>query len=81
MRGSNFIDLTGKRFGRLIVIERVDNYVHINKNGKRRFTTQWLCKCDCGNGKITRGISLKSGHTKIMWVFRDRNKKTKWKKI
>ena len=36
-----FIDLTGQKFGRLIVIER-DN----NTNKKRG--TFWICKCDCG---------------------------------
>ena len=36
-------DLTGKKFGRLTVLEYVGR-----KSGK----TLWLCKCDCGN-KIT----------------------------
>lgn len=36
------IDLTGKRFGRLTVLEKVEgNYT--NKSSK------WKCKCDCGN--------------------------------
>ena len=35
-----FIDLTGKKFDMLTVIERAENI------GKR---TQWVCKCDCGN--------------------------------
>lgn len=50
-----FIDLTGKRFGRLIVIKRVEN----NFFG----VLYWLCKCDCGNFKIIRGNNLKSGKT------------------
>jgi len=45
------IDLSKQKFGRLIVIERVENY-------------KWLCKCDCGIEKIIRGSSLKSGDTK-----------------
>lgn len=45
-----FIDLTGQKFGRLIVIE-------YKQNGK------WLCKCDCGNEKVVRGDSLKQGLT------------------
>jgi len=36
---SKLIDLTGQRFDKLVVIERV-------KSTKR---TRWLCKCDCGN--------------------------------
>lgn len=38
-------DLTGKRFGKLIVLKE-DGYV-IGSNGKRR--RLWLCQCDCGN--------------------------------
>lgn len=52
----NFIDLTGQRFERLTVIERVEN------DKKRQ--SQWKCKCDCGNESIVRGIDLKSGNTK-----------------
>lgn len=45
---SKLKDLTGKRFGKLVVIKRADDYVY--PNGKRR--VQWLCKCDCGNNII-----------------------------
>jgi hypothetical protein len=44
-----FIDLTGKRFGRLEVLKRVEN----EKRGHPRF----LCKCDCGKEKIAIGDS------------------------
>ena len=37
-----FIDLTGQKFGRLIVLERSN----ICKKGH---TTFWLCQCNCGN--------------------------------
>lgn len=37
-------NLTGKRFGRLLVIKRVENSKHNE--------TQWLCKCNCGNETI-----------------------------
>ena len=50
------IDLTGKRFGRFIVISRANN----SKDGR----TMWLCKCDCGNERIVAGKSLRNGHTK-----------------
>jgi len=52
-----FIDLTGKRFDRLTVV----NYSHKDKNKKHTF---WLCKCQCGNIKVVEGSHLKSGHTK-----------------
>ena len=38
-------DLTGQRFGRLIVIKRIEDYVE--PSGRHR--SKWLCKCDCGN--------------------------------
>lgn len=46
----NFIDLIGRRFGKLVVKERKDN-------GKFR-NSRWLCKCDCGNEKIIAGFHL-----------------------
>lgn len=52
----NFVDLTGKRFGRLTVIERAENY--------KGCQTQWKCKCDCGNETIVRAMYLKNGGTK-----------------
>lgn len=49
-------DLTGKRFGRLTVIERKDKVN--NKTGKNSIA--WICKCDCGNESWVRGGALKS---------------------
>lgn len=49
-------DLTGRRFGKLTVIECVGR----NKSG--RF--MWKCKCDCGNITTVRSDGLTSGHTK-----------------
>ena len=56
MPNHNFIDLAGKTFSRLVVIERVEN----NKQG----SAQWKCKCSCGNTMIALGKSLRSGNTK-----------------
>ena len=39
----NLIDLTGKKYGKLTVIERAES----SPNGKVR----WICKCDCGRIK------------------------------
>ena len=52
---SKCIDLTGRKFGKLTVIERAEN----SRNGKSR----WLCKCECGNEKTTSGETLRSGKT------------------
>jgi hypothetical protein len=47
-----FKDITGKKFGKLTVIERS----HLNKWG----SWHWLCKCDCGNEKIASGTELRA---------------------
>ena len=38
--GRGLIDITGRRFGRLLVIERAEN---------KHQLTYWRCRCDCGN--------------------------------
>ena len=52
----SFKDLTGKRFGRLTVIRRVEN-------DKQR-NVKWLCLCDCGREKQIMSKSLTMGFTK-----------------
>ena len=54
------IDMTGERFGRLVVIERAETFT--TKGGKKK--TMWLCLCDCGQTKPIAQGSLKSGRTK-----------------
>ncbi len=49
------LELKGKIFGRLTVIELA---------GTRNHQTYWKCKCDCGNEVTVVGYDLKSGHTK-----------------
>lgn len=55
------IDLTGKKFGRLTVIRRVEDYVF--PSGQRK--AQWLCECSCEdhNEIIALGCNLTSGNT------------------
>lgn len=48
------LDLTGKRFGKLVAIKKVASR---NKN------TYWLCQCDCGNQKEIQTGNLTSGRT------------------
>ena len=55
-----FDDISGGKFGMLLVIGRTED--HIRKSGKRE--TQYTCVCECGNiVKVTRK-NLVSGHTK-----------------
>ena len=46
-------NLVGWRFGRLTIIDRVENPE--NRQSK------WLCRCDCGNTCEVFGTNLKSG--------------------
>lgn len=65
-------DLTGIRFGRLIVL----NKAGVKNVGKRGSKSQWLCKCDCGNEKIVLRNSLVSGNTHSCGCMEKETKKT-----
>ena len=54
-----FIDLTGKKFGKLTVVSR--NADKISPCGQRH--TTWNCVCDCGNKTIVSSNNLRRGHT------------------
>lgn len=49
------IDLTGQRFGRLTVVERVENASYRK--------VQWLCLCECGNSTVVIAAHLRNGNT------------------
>jgi len=52
---ANVIDLTGKKFGKLTVIER--------SSKTKNYNALWLCQCECGNTTIANGTSLRRGDT------------------
>lgn len=58
---SRLIDLTGQRFGHLVVVGRAKS---TNKN------SAWLCKCDCGRYTVVRAPNLKSGGTQSCGCIR-----------
>lgn len=70
-------DLTGQTFGRLTVIERVQD--HITKGGKH--LVQWLCKCECGNHAVVLSANLKNGITKSCGCVRLESSRKKMLKI
>lgn len=55
------IDLTGIRFGRLVVIRRA---------GQRNSFALWACACDCGGSAVVMGVSLRRGATKSCGCLR-----------
>lgn len=54
---TNFIDLTGQRFGRLTVIGRAEDKTYANK----RYSVMWLCQCDCGKQVVKSSVLLRKG--------------------
>lgn len=52
-------DLTGMRFGRLVVLHRVERFK--TASGKR--CTYYACVCDCGNQTVVTAGHLTTGHT------------------
>lgn len=58
-----FIDLSGKRFGRLLVLRQDGR----TKSGQ----IKWLCRCDCGQEKAPRSGDLRSGDTTSCGCTRD----------
>jgi len=64
-----FVDLTGRRFGRLLVLK-----VAGKDNQNKRV---WECLCDCGNLTIVRGSTLVAGHTRSCGCYnRERRAET-----
>ena len=53
---SYIVDLTGKRFSKLTVL----NYDH----SEPRYGAFWRCQCDCGNITVVRSNDLQTGNTK-----------------
>lgn len=51
----NFIDMSGKTYGRLFVF---------SYNGTKNRKSQWLCRCICGNEVVVDGYRLRTGKTK-----------------
>jgi len=63
---SGRIDITGRRFGRLVVT----GHDHRDREEKKSY---WQCLCDCGKKSIVRGCSLKNGDTTSCGCLRAEN--------
>lgn len=48
-------DLTGQRFGKLVVLQRAEN---------KGIHAAWICRCDCGNEKVVNSTRLITEKTK-----------------
>lgn len=66
---NKLINLTGKKFGKLLVLRRVE----APYRAKIKNRPYWLCKCDCGNHKVILGLSLRKGYTTSCGCYRNSN--------
>lgn len=73
IKTKKIIDLTGQKFGRLVVIKLMGR-------DKCRDSI-WLCKCICGNEKIVNSRSLKGGCTKSCGCLHIKHGHTMQRKI
>ena len=63
-----FIDLTGKKIGKLTVLNQEEDY--IQTSGRHR--SRWKCICECGNECIVDGDALRTGNTKSCGCLKHR---------
>ena len=62
---SRLIDLTGERFGLLVVLQR--------SSARQNRHVLWDCACDCGRSAICASVNLKTGHTKSCGCLRGKS--------
>lgn len=71
--GRPVLNLTGNRYGRLVVIGPAEP--NIRGNGYSR--SRWLCRCDCGKEKIVMEDNLVRGHTRSCGCMKSNGLKNK----
>lgn len=63
--GRTLDDITGKRFGKWLVVEKVEGTQGV-------CNSIWKCKCDCGTEKSIKGINLIRGKSKSCGCLKTR---------
>lgn len=61
---SRIIDLTGRRFGKIVVLRREGTY-----HWRSGSCPSWLCKCDCGRTIVVLGPNLRRGQASCTCIF------------
>lgn len=69
---SRVCNITGIRFGRLVVISR--------QGSTKRGHSLWKCECDCGGVSVVAAYNLKNGHVTSCGCFRNELSSNKFKK-
>ena len=52
-----FVDFTGQRFGKLLVVKRDEDYI----SPKGHHSVKWFCECDCGNTTSITNSAIRKG--------------------
>ena len=65
-KGAKLIDLSGKKFGRLLVLKRGED---------RGIQPHWVCQCDCGGLAEVAGGKLRGGKTRSCGCLIDEARK------
>ena len=68
--GEKVVDITGQKFGRLIVLDKLHNY--------HKKDTYWLCVCECGNLKEVTSSHLTTGKTKSCGCYYKKSNRYKY---
>lgn len=66
-----FINLVGRRFGRLVVVARAANAGCGH--------TRWDCRCDCGGAIVTRALNLRAGDTQSCGCLHIETARARWR--
>lgn len=61
---SGIVDLTGRRFGRLVVLGYAGSAGKSSAGNSGTKGAAWMCKCDCGRSKVIRRSRLLTDQTK-----------------
>jgi hypothetical protein len=61
MKGRKPVDITGRRFGRLVAVQRA---------GSRGVKSAWWCACECGRSAVVLYQSLRDGSTQSCGCLR-----------
>lgn len=64
--GNRFKNVTGKRFGKLLVVNLFGKRTHL----KRPCSYYWNCICDCGRASVVCGCLLRNGTTRSCGCLR-----------
>ena len=67
---SALIDLTGQRFGRLVVLGRAGDMISLHPGSNAHRYVRWRCRCDCGAFTEVLAMNLRQNQTRSCGCLR-----------